>query len=76
MNYNTIYRDKRRSLIDVNMNENTLVDVYVVTLAYLEQQFKPRYSVFVNQLGKIMEYTLIDECHELKIMAHSLQWDC
>ena len=73
MNYNTIYRDKRRSLIDVNMKEDTLVDVYVVTLAYLEQKFKPRYSVFVNQLGKLTEYTLIDICHELKIMTHSLQ---
>ena len=52
MNYNTIYRDKRRSLIDVNMNENTLVDVYVVTLAYLEQQFKPRYSGISQSIGE------------------------
>ena len=54
MNYNIIYRDKRRSLIDANMNDkklkkNVLIDVHTVTVAYLEQKFAPKYQVTVNQ---------------------------
>ena len=65
MNYNTIYKDKRRSLIDVNRNDtklmtNILIDILIVTLEYLEQRFKPTYWVTVNQsIEKIIKYTLI-----------------
>ena len=48
MNHDIIYRDKRRSLIDVNRNDkklkkNIVIDVHTVTLAYFEQKFKPTY---------------------------------
>ena len=70
MNYSIIYRDKRISLIDVNRNDkklrkNILIDVHAVTVAHLEQKFGPTYRVIVNQsIGEIMQYTLIDICHD------------
>ena len=70
MNYNIIYRDKRRSLIDVNRNDkklkkNILIDVHTITVTYLGQNLKPRYRVIVNQsIGENNETYLIHICHK------------